>query len=99
MPSIHETFGLVYAEAMSQGLPVIYTRGQGFDGQFNEGEVGYSVEASDSKEIAEKILEIVDNYGEISRMSRESCKMFNWNIIAENYNALYKSWNFKGRGV
>lgn len=91
MPSIHETFGLVYAEAMSQGLPVIYTRGQGFDGQFNEGEVGYSVEASDSKEIAEKILEIVDNYGEISRMSRESCKMFNWNIIAENYNALYKS--------
>lgn len=91
MPSITETFGLVYPEAMSQGLPLIYTRGQGFDGQFNEGEVGYSVEASDSKEIAEKILEIVDNYGEISRMSRESCKMFNWNIIAENYNALYKS--------
>ena len=29
MPSIIETFGLVYAEAMSQGLPVIYTRGQG----------------------------------------------------------------------
>ena len=91
MPSITETFGLVYSEAMSQGLQVIYTKGQGFDGQFNEGEVGYSVEASDSKEIAEKILEIVDNYGEISRMSRESCKMFNWNIIAENYNALYKS--------
>ena len=28
LPSIHETFGLVYAEAMSQGLPVIYTRGK-----------------------------------------------------------------------
>ena len=37
MPSINETFGLVYAEAMSQGLPVIYTKGQGFDKQFNDG--------------------------------------------------------------
>ncbi|MED4207262.1 glycosyltransferase family 4 protein, partial [Neobacillus mesonae] len=34
MPSIKESFGLVYAEAMSQGLPVIYTRGQGFDKHF-----------------------------------------------------------------
>ena len=32
MPSIRESFGRVYAEAMTQGLPVIYTRGQGFDG-------------------------------------------------------------------
>ena len=40
MPSVTETFGLVYAEAMSQGLPVIYTKGQGFDGQFEEGEGG-----------------------------------------------------------
>ncbi len=29
LPSLLETFGLVYPEAMSQGLPVIYTRGQG----------------------------------------------------------------------
>ncbi|NMA83795.1 MAG: glycosyltransferase family 4 protein, partial [Epulopiscium sp.] len=37
MPSITETFGLVYPEAMSQGLPLIYTRGQGFDGQLEDG--------------------------------------------------------------
>ena len=29
MPSKHETFGLVYAEAMTQGLPVIYTKNEG----------------------------------------------------------------------
>ena len=45
MPSITESFGLVYAEAMTQALPVVYTKGQGFDGQFPDGEVGYSVEA------------------------------------------------------
>lgn len=44
MPSFSETFGLVYVEAMSLGLPVIYTRGQGFDGFFAEGEVGFSVD-------------------------------------------------------
>ena len=49
MPSKTETFGLVYAEAMSQGLPVIYTKGQGFDGQFDEGLVGYHVDDSNEK--------------------------------------------------
>ena len=38
LPSHAETFGLVYVEAMSQGLPIIY-EGQGFDKQFQDGEV------------------------------------------------------------
>lgn len=32
MPSFHETFGLVYLEALSQGCPFIFTRGEGMDG-------------------------------------------------------------------
>ena len=43
MPSRYETFGLVYGEAMSQGLPIIYSKGQGVDGYFKEGTVGYGV--------------------------------------------------------
>jgi glycosyltransferase involved in cell wall biosynthesis len=43
MPSYNETFGLVYIEAMSQGLPIIYTQNEGVDGYFKEGSVGYSV--------------------------------------------------------
>ena len=39
LPSTTETFGLVYAEAMSQGLPILYTKNEGFDGIFKEGEV------------------------------------------------------------
>src|SRR5690606_33990733 len=36
MPSKHETFGLVYVEAMLQGLPILYTANEGIDGFYEE---------------------------------------------------------------
>lgn len=90
MPSKHETFGLVYAEAMTQGLPVIYTREQGFDGNFDNGEVGFSVKYDDYKEIAEKILEIKENYSKISNNCIKYSKKFDWSIIAQKYKEIYK---------
>ena len=62
MPSKTETFGLVYAEAMSQGMPIIYTKNQGFDGQFCEGYVGYHVKYNDYRYIAKKISRIYSEY-------------------------------------
>ena len=67
MPSIFETFGLVYIEAMSQGLPVIYSKGQGFDGYYEEGKVGYHVPCFDENAIVESIIRIMDNYSSISK--------------------------------
>lgn len=89
MPSIHETFGLVYAEAMSQALPVVYSRGQGFDRQFNEGDVGYSVNCFDAQEIADKIVEIMDRYPEISRGASQKSQKFSWPSITMIYEKLY----------
>lgn len=91
MPSITETFGLVYAEAMSQGLPVIYTRGQGFDGQFEEGEVGYSVNAMFTEELADKIILIGNNYNEISKRCIRLVDKFNWSTISNEYLKIYVS--------
>lgn len=90
MPSITETFGLVYAEAMSQGLPVIYTKGQGFDKQFEEGQVGYSVDCFDHKAIAEKIIHVVDNYEIISNSCVKLSSKFDWELISKQYVKLYK---------
>jgi glycosyltransferase involved in cell wall biosynthesis len=89
MPSIHETFGLVYAEAMSQGLPVIYTQGQGFDMQFDDGEVGYSVNCFDCDDIANKICAIVANYSEMSNRCLDNCNKFDWKYISKKYISIY----------
>lgn len=90
LPSITETFGLVYPEAMSQGLPLIYSRGQGFDGQFEEGKVGFHVESRNAEEIADRIVDITGNYEEISRNSVELCTRFNWTDIAREYERVYQ---------
>jgi len=90
MPSIHETFGLVYAEAISQGLPVIYTKGQGFDKQFPDGTVGYSVKHSDVNEISLKVLSIIENYSMISNECLSRSVKFRWDTISENYMQIYR---------
>ena len=90
VPSVHETFGLVYAEAMSQGVPVIYTRGQGFDGQYEDGEVGYPVNCFDAQEIAQKILDILSNYSDISKRCIGNAKNYSWETIANKYWGIYQ---------
>ncbi len=89
MPSKYETFGLVYAEAMSQGLPLIYTKGQGFDGHFEDGTVGYAVDANDIVDIASKIRKIVANYNELSSNSIKNVELFKWENQEENCSLLY----------
>ncbi len=92
-----ETFGLVYAEAMSQGLPVVYTRGQGFDGQFPEGEVGYSVSDSDPEEIAACIERISCDYRRISENAIRDVMKFKWDDICEKYRKIYRGLISNGR--
>ena len=90
VPSSAETFGMVYLEAMSQGVPVLYTRGQGFDGQFEEGEVGYSVVCGDVKQQAEKLAEIVQDYAARSARCTEHAKDYVWPLIAKKWLEIYQ---------
>ena len=91
MPSFQETFGLVYPEAMSQGLPVIYSKEQGFDNQFPDGEVGFPVDPKDPTDIAYKISLILEDYEAISKRALEKYKKFNWDILSEYYIDIYRN--------
>ncbi|MGL5479583.1 MAG: glycosyltransferase family 4 protein, partial [Clostridium sp.] len=61
LPSKKETFGLVYIEAMSQGIPIICTEGQGVSGYFKEYEVGAYLNKN-KKDNIDKILNLINNY-------------------------------------
>ena len=91
MPSFTESFGLVYAEAMSQGLPVVYSRGQGFDNQFPEGVVGYHVDAIDPKSVAEGIEKVINSFAAIKERTVNSAAKFNWDDISKRYVEIYRN--------
>lgn len=88
LPSKYETFGLVYPEAMSQGLPIIYSENQGLHHFFPEGHVGFSVNDS-VVDISEKVHLIIDNYHEMSSNSLQKFKCFNWDDISKDLVEVY----------
>ena len=89
MTSKRETFGLVYIEAMSQGLPIVYSKDTGIDGLFKQGSIGYGVSPGSVSEIQSGIEKIISNYQVISRNCVAEARHFNWAGIAEKYLDIY----------
>ena len=90
LPSLTESFGLVYAEALSQGLPVVYSAGQGFDGQFPEGFIGYRVDAYDPVSIANGILYALDNYDALQINCAEATSKFSQDAVCTVCEEFYR---------
>lgn len=90
LTSHSETFGLVYAEALSQGLPIIYSQNQGFDGQFPEGYVGYHADSSSVDNLVSTIEEVLYKYDQLAENSVRAAQNFNWDIIAGKYADMYR---------
>lgn len=88
MPSIHETFGLVYLEALSQNLPIVYTKGQGVDGLFDDS-VGIGVNPLSVAEIKDAIKTILNSKNQFSNNSIDF-EQFRWTHIAAKYKNFYK---------
>ena len=89
MPSIYETFGLVYLEALSQNLPVIYTKGQGIDGLFDE-TVGVAVSPTSTEEI-QQAIRLLFGHREHYSNAAVDFNRFQWNDIAKRYTELYQA--------
>lgn len=86
MPSFSETFGLVFVEAMTQGLPIIYSKGEGIDGYFKDGHVGFSIKnLKSTSEISKRVKEIANNYACFSDRALIGSKQFNWDLIITKY--------------
>lgn len=88
MLSFRETFGLVYVEAMSQGLPVLYTKGQGIDGVFPD-DVGEKVNPHDKEEIKDALQDLLLKPDKYRPLSSSELACFDWSTIARKYMDVY----------
>lgn len=84
MPSHHETFGLVYVEAMSQGLPVLYTKGEGIDGFFDQN-YGVSCNSNSTQSIVDGLNQLILNYYNYEINPDFIKDHFSWDRIAKYY--------------
>ena len=92
MLSFRETFGMVYIEAMSQGVPIIYTKGQGVDGYFSEEKKpGLAVNPNDTDDIVEAITKVWNSIDEYSASALDVSEQFHWDLIVNKLFKIYKT--------
>lgn len=91
MVSIHETFGVVYAEALSQGLPIVHSRGQGVDGYFEPSSVAEPADPGDPSDIAASIEQVAKRLPMVRQQCVLEAARFDWARVAGTYADLYEA--------
>ncbi len=86
MPSLTETFGLVYIEALSQGCAVIFSEGEGIDGMWEEPFIR-SVDPKSAASIAESLIVLLRSYpdGVPNEWIQREIGRFSWDNAASEY--------------
>jgi glycosyltransferase involved in cell wall biosynthesis len=93
LPSAPEGFGLVYAEAMAQGTPVVACRGEGPDDFVEDGESGLLVAPRDAAAVAAAIALLLDDPATAARLAaagRAAVADLTWQRNAEHQLAVYE---------
>jgi glycosyltransferase involved in cell wall biosynthesis len=87
MPSLHESFGFVFLEAMSCGLPCVAANIHAMPEIVEHGKSGLIVEPGDSAQLAEALLRLIQNPGEAEKMGavgRERARIeFVWQLVGD----------------
>lgn len=86
LPSVKETFGMVYLEAMASGCVVVCSKNDGIEGIIKEGENGFLTEPT-VEGIKETLIRIKNcqNLEQIREKSLETVKKYTPEGCAQNY--------------
>ena len=94
LPSFEEGFGMVLTEAMASEKPLIGSNVGGIPMQIRDGWNGFLVELGNEKQLAERLIYLIENEEERKRMGRNSRRLaeeeFDWSKIAEKYSKTYR---------
>ncbi len=75
MPTLRETYGLVFAEALFSGVPVLYSKGRSIDGYFNPQDIGYACDPDSVADIAAGLRHLLTHEADlkqgIARLQRD----------------------------
>ena len=94
LPSLSEGFPVAILEAIASGLPIITTKVRGLPEIVKDGENGFLVEPKNPKEIAEKVLLILEDEELreiIKRRNKEKVKEYTWEGVVERLEQVYRS--------
>jgi len=85
LPSLHETFGIVYLEAMAAGKPVVALNSTAVPEVIRDGMDGFLIEPGDGKSLAEKIILLLDDTDLSRKMGMEGMervkRQFDWHDV------------------
>lgn len=92
LPSLRETFGLVFLEALFAGVPIIYPKGAAVDGYFDDAPFAIAVDARKPQSIAEAIEHAIARETEIKEnladwQKSEDMRRFQRDRIASAFSA------------
>jgi glycosyltransferase involved in cell wall biosynthesis len=87
LPSQGETFGLVYLEALSQGLPILYVKDEGVYGLLNY-DIGEALENISVNNVITALDKLLSDYDKYDFSSIDFTK-FSWKKIGESYIDLF----------
>lgn len=102
LPSATESFGLVFAEAMACGLPIIASNVGGIPETVRDGIDGLLCPPDDPMALRGNLVRLMSDFGareEISQSQRQRIlRYYPWEHIAERYAELYRSVLGSGEG-
>jgi len=87
-----ESFGLILAEAMAAGVPVVATDIPGFDEVVSDGVDGLLVPPRDAEALAAAIARVLEEPGLAARLAvagRSKAETLSWDRVADRIEALY----------
>jgi glycosyltransferase involved in cell wall biosynthesis len=95
LPSVEDGFGLVMAQAMACGLPVVATANTGAEDLFTDGVEGFIVPARSPESIRERLRWMLDNRDKARDMGQAALarvkRAGGWSTYADALTNLYRS--------